>query len=180
MTFRYAASQDAAAVAALHAESWRSAYRGILSEEYLENRAHLERAQVWRQRFVEPREKPMFTLLAEEEEQLVGFACVFPDENAVYGSFLDNLHVAPGFTGKGIGRKLLSEVARHLAQNDSDSTAPGARGLYLWVIEQNVRARGFYEKAGAQVVGLETHLMADGQRLRAIRCYWPDASSLVL
>jgi ribosomal protein S18 acetylase RimI-like enzyme len=174
LVFRDAAQHDAAAIAALHAESWRSAYRGILLDEFLDQRAHLERAEVWRRRFMGPPERPMFTLLAEEGCELVGFACVFPDENVVFGSFLDNLHVAPGLTGKGIGRELLSGVTRRLVQDGSHS------GLYLWVLEQNVRARRFYERAGAEAVGLEAHLAADGQRIRAIRCYWPQPCSLLL
>lgn len=174
MFFRDATQHDAAAIAALHVESWRSAYRGILLDEYLDKRAHLERADVWRQRFSGPHHETMFTVLAEEDGQLLGFACVSPDENAVYGSFLDNLHVAPGYTGKGIGRKFLSEVARRLVEDGSHS------GLYLWVIEQNLRARRFYERAGAQGVGSEPQLMPDGQRINAIRCYWPQPSTLLL
>jgi hypothetical protein len=52
--------------------------------------------------------------------------------------------------------------------------------LYLWVFEQNVRARRFYERAGAQVVGSERRLAADGQHLDLVRCYWPQLSSLFL
>jgi ribosomal protein S18 acetylase RimI-like enzyme len=174
MFFRDAAQPDAAAIAALHAESWRSAYRGILLDEFLDKRVHLERAEVWQQRFTGPHDKPMVTLLAEEDGHLVGFACASRDENAVYGSYLDNLHVAPGYTSKGIGRKLLSEIARRLINDGSHS------GLYLWVFEQNVRARRFYERTGAQVVGSERRLAADGQHLDLVRCYWPQLSSLFL
>jgi GNAT superfamily N-acetyltransferase len=174
MVFRDATQQDSAAIAALHAESWRSTYRGILSDEFLESRVHLERAEVWRQRFTGTLPRPMFTLLAEEDGQLVGFACVSPDEDRVYGSYLDNLHVAPGHTGKGIGRKLLSEVARRLIKDGSRS------GLYLWVFERNFRALRFYKRAGAEVADLKSHVTPDGQRANVVRCYWPQPSSLFL
>jgi hypothetical protein len=39
VTLREAAEYDFAAIARLHADSWRSAYRGILYDEFLDNRA---------------------------------------------------------------------------------------------------------------------------------------------
>ena len=35
VTFRPAAAGDAAAIAALHVESWRTAYRGLVPDEFL-------------------------------------------------------------------------------------------------------------------------------------------------
>jgi ribosomal protein S18 acetylase RimI-like enzyme len=171
---RDAVETDVTAIANLHAESWRSSYRGILSENYLENDVVRDRLGVWQQRYSGAAQKPMFTLVAESDSMVSGFACVFPEEDAVYGSFLDNLHISPGLTGRGIGRRLLSEAARRLVTNGSHV------GLYLWVIEQNHRARKFYERVGAEVVGSASNLMPDGQKVAAIRCYWDDPATLVL
>jgi hypothetical protein len=52
--------------------------------------------------------------------------------------------------------------------------------MYFWVIEQNYKARRFYERAGAVTVGSAENPMPDGQRLLALRCHWPDLSCLVL
>jgi GNAT superfamily N-acetyltransferase len=173
LRLREAAERDFAAIARLHAESWRSAYRGMLSDEYLDHRVHLERATLWQQRFSERAEKPFFVILAEVEEELAGFACVFPDEHPTYGAFLDNLHVVPQRTGQGIGRRLLSAVAERLLTDERRD------GLYLWVIEQNIRARRFYAQAGGLEVGRDTLYMADGSRVMEMRCYWPDPARLL-
>lgn len=171
---REATPADAEAVARLHVESWQSAYRGVLSDEYLEKHAHRERKAAWQERFSKDFQKPIFVRVAELAGELVGFVCVFPEEDPVYGSYLDNLHVVPRLTGRGLGRKLLSAAAERLA-------ADGSRvGLYLWVIEQNEKARRFYEKAGAEVVGTSTIPMPDGQRISAARCYWPRPASLLI
>jgi len=168
-----ATEHDAAAIARLHADSWRSAYRGMLSDEYLENRVYLERAALWQQRFSERTQKPFFVLLAKAGTDLAGFACVFPDEHPIYGAFLDNLHVVPHRTGQGIGRRLLVAVAERLV-------ADGRRGgLYLWVIEQNAKARQFYSKAGALEVECEALSMPDGSRQREMRCFWRDPTRLL-
>jgi GNAT superfamily N-acetyltransferase len=173
LILREATGHDAAAIAKLHADSWRSAYRGILSDEYLDNRVHIERAALWQQRFSERAEKPFFVILAEAGNELVGFACVFPDEHPTYGAFLDNLHVVPIRTGQGIGRRLLSAVAGRLL------AAERRGGLYLWVIEQNARARQFYAKAGALEVECVELSMPDGSRQKEMRCFWPELAGLL-
>jgi GNAT superfamily N-acetyltransferase len=173
-TLRDATEHDSAAIARLHADSWRSAYRGILSDDYLDNRAHSERGALWQARFSEKANKPFFVILAEIDGQLAGFACVFPNEDPTFGSFLDNLHVTPERTGQGIGRLLLNDAARRLV---ADGTGGG---LYLWVIEQNSRARQFYARAGATEVETALLPMPDGGRHTEVRCYWPHPARLLL
>jgi ribosomal protein S18 acetylase RimI-like enzyme len=174
MIFREASAGDAVAIAHLHAESWCSAYRGIFSDDFLDHRVQQERRDSWHTRFSGGESQPFFVLLAENGGRLAAFACTFPEKDPIWGSYLDNLHVAPGFTGQGIGRSLLSEVVRRLEMNGSRA------GLYLWVVEQNHRAREFYEKAGGTIVGSELHTMPDGQSVVALRCHWPDNRRLLL
>jgi GNAT superfamily N-acetyltransferase len=173
LTLREATEHDAAAIAKLHADSWRSAYRGMLSDEYLNNRVHAERSALWQQRFLERAEKPFFVILAEAENELAGFACVFPDEHPTYGAFLDNLHVVPHRTGRGIGRRLLNAVAERLQAEGKGG------GLYLWVIAQNARARRFYAKVGALEVECVELSMPDDSRQKEMRCFWPKFTGLL-
>lgn len=174
MIFRDATADDALAIADLHAASWRSAYRGTFSDDFLDNRVQEERRNSWQARFSARENQPFFVLVAAKDGAMAGFACVFPEKDAVWGSYLDNLHVAPEINGQSIGRSLLSEVARRLETNGSRS------GLYLWVIEQNHRARRFYEKAGGNIVGSEVHTMPDGGNVVALRCHWPHPHQLLL
>ena len=173
VTLRDATEHDSQAIARLHADSWRSAYRGMLSDDYLDHRVHLERSDLWQQRFAEQGQKPFFVILAELGGDLAGFACVFTDQDPTYGAFLDNLHVVPQRTGQGIGRRLLGAVAERLRADDRRG------GLYLWVIEQNLRARKFYSKAGALEVECVALSMPDGSRQNEMRCYWPDPARLL-
>lgn len=145
----------------------------MLSDEYLEQHAHGERAKVWQARFADRANTPFFVILAESGVELAGFACVFPNEHPVFGSFLDNLHVAPQHTGQGIGRQLLQQVAQRLAAERI------AGGLYLWVIEQNSRARRFYKSAGAAEVERAVLPMPDGGQVTELRCHWPDPATLL-
>jgi GNAT superfamily N-acetyltransferase len=188
VTLRDAIDADCAAIARLHAESWRSAYRGILSDEYLDSRAHSDRAALWQSRFSERASKPFFVILAEIGSQLAGFACVFPNEDQVYGAFVDNLHVTPQLTRQGIGRRLLNAVGLRLIADQSHAKQPhtdqahsshGHAGIYLWAIEQNLNARRFYSRVGAVEVGSEAFAMPDGRTVREVRCCWPNPARLV-
>jgi GNAT superfamily N-acetyltransferase len=156
----------------LHAESWRSAYRGFVSDTYLDGEVYDERTALWRERFSEVASEPFFVILAEISGQLAGFACVFPNASPEFGSYLDNLHVSPERTRQGIGRRLLAEVARRLLANGT----PG--GLYLWVIEKNAKARQFYAATGAAEVGSAEFPMPDGSHVTQVRCYWPECAHL--
>src|SRR5260370_1039404 len=74
-------------------------------------------------------------VVAQYREAVVGFAHTVLDDDAVYGALLDNLHVAYALKGQGIGTELLSATASAVID------APGSRGLYLWVLEQNTAAQ---------------------------------------
>lgn len=129
---------------------------------------------MWQQRFAASDAKQsMYVMFAEVGDKVVGFLCLFPEQHPGWGSFPDNLHVMPGFTGRGIGRQLLSEAGRYLMRR-----APHC-GVYLWVIEQNDGARRFYERAGASIVGSRANQMPDGQSIVAHRCHWCSPDLLI-
>src|SRR4051794_35446876 len=144
-TFRPAGPADAPAVAQLHAQSWRRHYRGAYSDAFLDGDVAADRVAVWTERLREP-DPGRCTILAEEGG-LVGFANTVLDDDPTWGALLDNLHVADGHKRRGIGSRLLEMTAEAVIER------PGESGLYLWVLEQNVEARAFYDARGGRRVG---------------------------
>jgi GNAT superfamily N-acetyltransferase len=65
----------------------------------------------------------------KQESHIFGFACAFGGEDELFGTMLDNLHVLQSQKGKGIGRKLVRDIASWCDRDYS------ANGLYLWVFE---------------------------------------------
>ena len=100
-SIRIAQLEDSVAIAAVHAASWRSSYRGILSDESLNEKLESERLSIWKRRLGFPKTNQYVTV-AEQESQIVGFACAFGAEDELLGTMLDNLHVLPSQKGKGI------------------------------------------------------------------------------
>lgn len=142
MKYRKAESADADAIAKLHLDSWRKNYSINLSKDYLEKVAQKERFELWHQRFRNPKNNQR-VFLAEENNLIVGFACLYLDDHQKWGSFLDNLHVAGNHQGKGIGASLLRHVFECCR-----SEAP-TKGLCLLVNQTNVKAQKFYLSNGA-------------------------------
>jgi hypothetical protein len=54
ISFRIARASDHLRVAELHATSWRSAYRDLLSDAYLDGDILAERGRLWEQRLAQP------------------------------------------------------------------------------------------------------------------------------
>jgi ribosomal protein S18 acetylase RimI-like enzyme len=174
--FRTAGPDDAENVALLHADSWRRHYRGAYADSFLDGDVVANRLAVWASRLASPAGSATF--LAEDGARLVGFAHVVFDDDARWGSLLDNLHVAHDRQGSGIGRALMVRAAGAVT-----SRAAG-RSLYLWVLEQNVAAQGFYRALGGQRAdaalvpppgGIADRLTGSPVGLRFT---WPDAAVL--
>lgn len=98
------------AVATLHAESWRAHYRGAYRDEYLDGDVVQDRIRVWKERLSTPAPN-QFVVLAEEDDDLIGFACAYGGHDESWGSLLDNIHVRPEHQRRGVGAALLAEVA---------------------------------------------------------------------
>lgn len=140
-TYRDATPDDWENIAELHALSWQLNYRGSMSDNYLDNHVVAERKSVWKQRFATVNEKQL-TILAEQNNQLVGFSCIFLDDDATHGALLDNLHVRTESKRQGIGKVLMKKSAELVLKERSNQS------MFLWVLTNNQNAIKFYETLG--------------------------------
>lgn len=160
---------DAPMVAELHAESWRTAYRGIYDDQWLDEQAGANRQAHWARRFAAPTATEA-GLVAEQDGRAVGFAYLIADDDPTRGALLDNLHLVAAARGGGIGTGLLRGVAALGIARGWPS------GLHLWVFDANDGACRFYERHGGRVVERIMYDTADGGSYPA-RCYHWDASA---
>lgn len=143
LRLRSAKASDAAAIAALHADSWRRHYRDAYSDAFLDGDVVADRLAVWTTRLDNP-VSGTSTVIAEAGDRLIGFVHTAFDEDPTWGALLDNLHVVHDHKRRGIGSRLLTASARAAVERGT--------GLYLWVLERNVDARGFYRAHGSRCV----------------------------
>jgi hypothetical protein len=161
-----AVPEDAAAIAALHIESWRSAYRNLIPDTFLAAPVVEDRLRLWTARMAADDEGPRSVMKAMHGPLMVGFACVVRDADPAWGPLLDNLHVKPAFKGLGIGRDLF------LAARGWAAAVATGRPMHLWVIEDNAGARRFYDRQGGVVVERQIVEVTDGISTPALRYVW--------
>lgn len=170
MLVRAATASDTHDIAALHASSWRYAYRGALSDEYLAGDVESDRRQLWESRLAKPAEhQPV--LLVEDGGHLLGFACVYVDKDPRWGSYLNNIHVVRATQGRGVGRLLLHATAEVCSEARSG-------GLFLWVLQSNTKAQGFYARHGGQRSGTDIWEAPGGTTAPMFRFSWESVGQL--
>ncbi len=142
MQIRAAESGDADAIARVHVDAWRAAYRRIIDDAYLDGLSAERRAAAWRASL--ERGPPPETLVAVHEHACAGWICHDRSrdaDDAARAGEIWAIYVSPERWRGGIGRALVQHAERALA----------ARGLHactVWVLERNDPAIAFYRAQG--------------------------------
>lgn len=140
---RRATPADAAAIAAVHVETWREAYRDLLPEADLRGLSVERRESFWRQE-LESLHGDRRPWVAEVSGRVVGFVSAGSarddDADARTGEVYA-IYVRRECWDRRIGRHLLDHAVR-------DLRSWGYERATLWCLTNNARTREFYERAG--------------------------------
>ncbi len=167
---RPARPADAASIARVHVDAWRSAYAGILPARSL---TALSAPRIARHYEVLIRRRHV-VLVAQPEGAAtpVGFATAGRARgNAPASGEVETLYVLDDWRDRGIGRCLLQRAARALAGPPFD-----CRSLFLWVLSDNP-SRWFYERLGGKPV-LQSMTEVGGVALPQTAILWDPISAL--
>lgn len=164
-----AAPSDFKAIATLHTDNWRRNYRGILSDKYLDDELEEDRLNVWYERLHSPANNQIITI-ATQDGTFAGFCCLYLDDDPVFGSLIDNLHVSSDLQRSGIGKTLVADCAEKVYRKAE------LKKMYLWVFEANVNARIVYERIGGTNFETIDKDNPDGTRSRTCRIVWDDVT----
>ena len=148
MRIREAVPKDAGAIADIHVRAWQEAYRGQLTDDYLDGLKADDRLEQHRRTLEEPR-PDWRTLVAEDAGTILGFAVTGTSEDADADERTGELYaiyLEPDRVGTGVGRRLFEHAVE-------DLRARGFTTATLWVLETNERTRRFYQIAGWRLDG---------------------------
>ncbi|MCC6471277.1 MAG: GNAT family N-acetyltransferase [Alphaproteobacteria bacterium] len=150
MEIRPATVADAPSIARTHATVWRRTYRELAPPEAI---AALDEASR-RARWVELLSHPapgQAALVAGIDGRLAGFGLAGPAVHPAFGGRAEirYLYVDDAFQRRGVGRRLMAELAAGLA-------ATGRKAVALGVVEGNAPAIAFYAAMGGRAVGTYT------------------------
>jgi len=172
MLLRDAGPGDAAGIARVHVESWRTTYRGIVPDAYLDSLSREHREEVWSGMLSAP-EEGSFTLVAEDQDgEIIGFASAGPERSGdpIYRGELYAIYLLEGHQQRGLGRQLTRAVVRRLADR-------GLCSMLVWVLADNP-SRAFYECLGGVVVRTQPTEIG-GLSLEEVAYGWGDTGPLL-
>ena len=144
---------------------WREAYRDILPRDFLAGLSVDAREIAWRTMLESDEQGAAPAWVAERGGVVVGFVATGPprDEDVpLPGAEIYAIYVLPESWHGGAGRALLATAVDHWQ-------ARGATTLVLWVLEANIRGRGFYEALGWRADGRRQEIDLGGLRTPEMR-----------
>jgi len=164
---------DAAAIAKVHVDSWRTTYRQLMPADFLSNLSYQQRESRWVE-ILSSSSQNNFTYVAENEiGEIIGFANGGKERSGdrFYQGELYAIYILQEYQRQGLGYRLISTIAARLMQLGIDS-------MLVWAAADNSACR-FYEKLGGQRVN-QKPVEIGGVQLMEVAYSWTNTRSLLL
>ena len=145
---RRMAPEDAEAVTDVLIDTWKTAYRGIVSDDVLD---HQDREMLIGRRKKQYKDY----IVAEVNGRVVGY-CWYVNDNSFSEELSDidseivAIYVLPGIARKGVGRKMFSYAVEDLRKQNREK-------MVIWCLKENTESRKFYEKIGGKEFKTGSH-----------------------
>lgn len=153
-------TDDRFEISSIYEQSWKFAYKGIIPQGYLDS--------IPSGKWAENIDKSdLHSLVVIENLKMIGTTsfCKSRFNNfADYGEIV-SIYLLPEYIGKGYEKILLKNAVDELS-------ALGFHDIFLWVLEDNTRARTFYEKFGFTVSENFLDDNIGGKNLREIQYFY--------
>lgn len=158
--YRQAEISDCEQISKVYAESWRNAYKGLISQRYLDKMDDNR----WTDKMIKSiSQNELFSLCAEEDGEIIGniqFGKSREENMRGYAEII-SLYILPEYLGKAVGYKLLCNAVDMIKEQ-------GFKDIYLWAMNGNTRADEFYIRSGFVRTQDITEIEIDNQK---VICY---------
>ncbi|MCM3770210.1 MULTISPECIES: GNAT family N-acetyltransferase [Priestia] len=158
---------DEAGIANVHVNSWKSTYKGLVPDSFLDSLNAEKRKALWKKQL-----ESNSVFVAEENGQIVGFASYGKERTKKYPSYIGELsamYLLAEHQRKGIGKALMHEVAQELVNQNIHT-------MLTWAFEQN-SACHFYEALGGKRID-RADVIIDGRSLSEVAFGWDTLKNL--
>jgi ribosomal protein S18 acetylase RimI-like enzyme len=180
---RPATLDDAGGIASAHVRAWKTAYRGILPDSFLDALEPASRIDRWRES-LGPSAGGRLTYVAESpagdgaaNREIVGFVTGGPERDGIragdvtYDGEIYGLYLIAEYRRQGTGHRLVAVATQALVDR-------GMKSVVIWVLKDNTPARAFYEGLGGVQTGEKT-VTIGASNLLDVAYGWPDARELL-
>ena len=159
---RLAERRDAEALAAVHEAAWREAYGGLIPHRCLNGMIGRRHGGWWAHAI----EGGAAILVVDFGGETVGYATLGRNRTSAFkaGGEVYELYMKPEYQGVGFGKRLFLAARRLLADRR-------LKGMVVWALADNDRAREFYERLGGMAVADGSECF-DGRTLQKVAYVW--------
>lgn len=168
---RRAIKDDIPGIAKVHADSWKTTYKGIFPNEILENITYEQREKQWENIF-QKECNHQFRFVAETlNGEIVGFIDGGAERTGTYNcdGELYAIYLLQEYQGMKIGQKLFQALL-------SECTNNNMRSLLVWVVTNNP-SKTFYEKFNPEKI--DTKFLERLQVEETAYC-WKDINNIIM
>src|SRR5256886_16583046 len=141
---RAATTLDAPAIARVHVSSWRTTYKGLLPDDFLESLSESAYSERWNRVIADGSTR---IYVVEDGGEVIGFASGGRERAGEpgYEGELYAIYVLESAQRRGFGKELVRAVTGGLREL-------GLSDMIIWVLRDNQGARSFYEGLGGAYV----------------------------
>ena len=147
MIIRQAREEDVRQIAEILVEDWKTAYRGIMDDDFLDAMNVEQRYEIEARRYNE-------YMVAAEGQEILGYSWNMLTDEEDADCEVVALYVRYSKRNNGIGRALLQDAM------DTFRKA-GRKRMIIWCLKDNHESRKFYEKMGGKEYKGGTHRWGD-------------------
>ena len=142
MEIRKASKEDINHVSRVYVDSWRTTYRGLVPDDYLDELSYEDSEKKWND-FLYNENEPFIYVATNDIGKIIGFASGKNTNEKYYNGELYSLYLLQECRGLGVGRQLISAIAKQFKEK-------GIYSMMVWVMIQNKSGLGFYERMGGK------------------------------
>lgn len=173
MQIRELKPDDLTMIARVNVDTFRETHGAFVPDSFVRDLSY-EGAEQRFKRMLRKAEDLSTIFVAEDSGDVIGYAmCGLAREKVLhYQGELYSIYILPQYHGKGIGRRLLNSVSKHLRMQ-------GANSMFVVVFSENISGRKFYEVLGGQCVEERT-IELRGADVRETIYGWNSLETLLL
>jgi ribosomal protein S18 acetylase RimI-like enzyme len=146
----------------VHAMSWKKAYQGIVPQPYLDQLTPESRSAFFKKVISISNHEFYLAYLSELPIGMMSIGKSRDDDLDDHVGEVSAIYLMSDYWGKGYGRRMMDFAVNRL-KNQS------YQAVTLWVLEDNHRARTFYEKFGYVFDGKKEEVDIGGKLLTELR-----------
>ena len=152
---RKAVSSDAPITAAINVNSWKSTYKGIVSQSFL-NSLEIESRIDPAIKRIERNDMDCLIAVDVDKKRVVGFANYGPcrEKNIDADAELYSIYIEDDYHGYGIGKSLFLKGFEATKKRQY-------KKMMVSVFSQNNNARVFYERMGGELAGVDQVILEE-------------------